>query len=104
MLHYARSNLEDLPSDNNIVVRIYANIKGLAETCCKAGIISKASTVEDFTRGFTRSKHLFDFVDVGHGKDRADDKLSGGLETICFPISLQLNEKLNSRGIQIAFI
>ncbi len=77
MLNYVQLNLPDLPSDINIVARIYANTKGLAETCARAGIVSKPSTVEDFTRGFTRARHLFDFVDVGHGKDRADDKISG---------------------------
>ncbi|KAI9716336.1 MAG: hypothetical protein M1812_005401 [Candelaria pacifica] len=76
VLSYVQLNLPDLPSDINIVARIYANTKGLAETCARAGIVSNGSTLEDFTRGFTRSKQLFDFVDVGHGKDRADDKLS----------------------------
>ncbi|KAI9740005.1 MAG: hypothetical protein M1835_003166 [Candelina submexicana] len=76
VLKYVQSNLPDLPSDVKIVARIYANTKGLAETCARAGIVSNPSTVEDFARGFTRSKHLFDFIDVGHGKDRADDKLS----------------------------
>jgi hypothetical protein len=33
--------------------------------------------LNDFARGFTGSKQLFDFVDVGSGKDRADDKISG---------------------------
>ena len=35
--------------------------------------------IEEFARGFTGSKQLFDFVDVGMGKDRADDKISGEL-------------------------
>jgi hypothetical protein len=28
-------------------------------------------------RGFTRGKTLFDFIDVGPGKDRADEKIIG---------------------------
>lgn len=67
----------DLPSDVKVVTRIYANLKGLGEVCAKAGIISKPGVMEDFARGFTGSKQLFDFVDVGMGKDRADDKISG---------------------------
>ncbi|KAI9847009.1 MAG: hypothetical protein M1837_003365 [Sclerophora amabilis] len=73
---YLHREFHDLPSDCKIVVRVYANVKGLAETCYKAGIVDKPSMVEEFARGFTRSRHLFDFIDVGSGKDRADDKLS----------------------------
>lgn len=35
------------------------------------------SVFEDFARGFSRGKTLFDFVDVGPGKDRADEKIIG---------------------------
>ncbi len=57
-----------LPSDFKIVTRIYANLKGLGDACKKSGILSTSSTIEDFARGFTGSKQLFDFVDVGVGK------------------------------------
>lgn len=67
----------DLPSDVKVVTRIYANLKGLGEICAKAGIITRPEIIESFARGFTGSKQLFDFVDVGMGKDRADDKICG---------------------------
>ena len=70
-------NTMDLQSDIRIVTRIYANVRGLGDVCHKAGILAKPEMMEDFARGFTGSKQLFDFVDVGIGKDRADDKLSG---------------------------
>ena len=57
-----------LPSDFKVVTRIYANLKGLGDVCKKSGILSSSSTIEDFARGFTGSKQLFDFVDVGIGK------------------------------------
>ena len=57
-----------VPSDVKIVTRIYANLKGLGDVCKKSGIISTSSNIEDFARGFTGSKQLFDFVDVGVGK------------------------------------
>ena len=76
---HVRYNYPDLSSEYKIVTRLYANLKGLGETCRKAGIVEDASTVEDFARGFTGSKQLFDFVDVGSGKDRADEKISGML-------------------------
>ena len=70
-------NALEFPPDIKIVVRVYANIKGLGDTCHKAGILSRPSLLEDFARGFTGAKQLFDFVDVGMGKDRADDKIGG---------------------------
>ncbi|KAI9815846.1 MAG: hypothetical protein M1826_001944 [Phylliscum demangeonii] len=73
---YLEHSMPDLSSDCKIITRVYANIKGLADTCYRAQIVDQPSTIEDFARGFTRSRHLFDFVDVGSGKDRADGKLS----------------------------
>lgn len=73
---YVRHEIPNMPSDYKIVTRNYANLKGLGEVCHRASILDKPSTIEDFARGFTGSKHLFDFVDVGMGKDRADDKIS----------------------------
>lgn len=77
---HVADTLEDIPSEYKIVARIYANVKGLAETCRRAGIIDRPSLMDDFARGFTQSKALFDFVDVGSGKERADNKLSGKLQ------------------------
>ena len=74
---HTRVETSELPSDVKVVTRVYANLKGLGEICAKAGIIQRPEIIEDFARGFTGSKQLFDFVDVGMGKDRADDKISG---------------------------
>ncbi|MCJ1357228.1 MAG: hypothetical protein MMC33_007224 [Icmadophila ericetorum] len=74
---YVHQNLPNLSSDYKIVTRIYANLKGLGEVCSRSGLVSGAIVLEDFARGFTGSKQLFDFVDVGSGKDRADDKICG---------------------------
>ena len=75
----------DLPSDYKIVTRIYANLKGLGDVCHRSGILENPTLIEDFARGFTGSKQLFDFVDVGMGKDRADDKISGELWLVHYP-------------------
>lgn len=70
-------SMPSITAEYKIVTRIYANLKGLATTLYLAGIVEKPTVVEDFARGFTGSKQLFDFVDVGSGKDRADDKIIG---------------------------
>ena len=82
MLHntiheWATSNVQECPAEVKVVVRVYANIKGLADVCTKAGIVEHPSRVEEFTRGFTCGKTLFDYIDVGAGKDRADGKIAG---------------------------
>ena len=74
---YVHQQKFGLPSDFKIVTRIYANLKGLGDVCHRAGILDGSTVIEDFARGFTGSKQFFDFVDVGTGKDRADDKISG---------------------------
>jgi hypothetical protein len=67
----------NVPSNARIVCRVYANVAGLAEVLSRKGIIDDVALFEDFTRGFTRGKTHFDFVDVGAGKDRADEKIIG---------------------------
>ena len=83
---YVHKHIPGLSSDYKIMTRIYANLKGLGDVCHRTGILEKPSLIEDFARGFTGSKQLFDFVDVGSGKDRADDKISGKFtpSQICF--------------------
>lgn len=77
------ASLDGIPHDYKIVTRIYANQKGLADVCNRGGITDGFHVLEDFARGFTGSKQLFDFVDVGSGKDRADEKISGWGSTAC---------------------
>lgn len=74
---YVQIELPHIPLDYKIMTRIYANLKGLGDACHKIGIIHHPSIIEEFARGLTGSKLLFDFVDVGVGKDRADDKING---------------------------
>lgn len=78
---YVHKKIPDLSSDYKIVTRIYANLKGLGDVCNRAGILDNPNHMEEFTRGFTGSKQLFDFIDVGSGKDRADDKICGKSST-----------------------
>jgi hypothetical protein len=54
---------------------MYANVRGLGDVLVRTGVIEELGVFEDFVRGFTRGKSLFDFVDVGAGKDRADKKV-----------------------------
>lgn len=74
---YVHELMGELPDSTKIVARFYANVEGLSETCCKAGIVTSPQVKKDFVKGFTQGRTLFDFVDVGSGKDRADEKIIG---------------------------
>lgn len=74
---YIEQEAKDLPLEHRVICRIYANVRGLGEVLVKAGVIDDSAVFEEFARGFTRGNALFDFVDVGPGKDRADVKVIG---------------------------
>ncbi|KAF2703489.1 hypothetical protein K504DRAFT_179104 [Pleomassaria siparia CBS 279.74] len=72
---YIERETKEIPIDARIICRVYANVRGLAEVLVRIGAVPDIGVVENFVRGFTRGKTLFDFIDVGPGKDRADDKI-----------------------------
>ncbi|KAK8172083.1 hypothetical protein BKA80DRAFT_293448 [Phyllosticta citrichinensis] len=72
---YVRAEHPEISPAVKITARVYANVKGLSETCRRASITSKTSDLQEFVIGFSQGKFLMDFVDVGAGKDRADQKV-----------------------------
>ena len=59
------------------MVRIYANLKGLSQTLARVGLCgNECRSIAPFACSFTREA-LFDFVDAGEGKERADFKING---------------------------
>ncbi|KAA8618628.1 hypothetical protein TUN199_08273 [Pyrenophora tritici-repentis] len=72
---YIANDCKDIKPPVRIYCRVYANVKGLAEVLVRAGVIQSTKQFEDFVRAFTQSRPDFDFVDVGAGKDRADEKI-----------------------------
>lgn len=80
VLAWAREHIPDTPSDTKIVVRLYANVRVVAEACAKAGIVEHPTRVFEFIRAFNSANPLFDFVDVGAAKDAADEKVVGKFE------------------------
>ncbi|OWY52724.1 metal ion binding protein [Alternaria alternata] len=72
---YVDNDCNDIPYGARIVCRIYANVRGLGDVLVRKGVYQYPSEFEKFVRGFTRGKTLFDFIDVGAGKDRADEKI-----------------------------
>ncbi|EXJ85597.1 hypothetical protein A1O1_05963 [Capronia coronata CBS 617.96] len=67
-------------ADDRVVMRIYANAKGLGRTSKAAKIIPDESVFDQFMIGFNRSHPLSDFIDAGHHKEAADSKLKANFE------------------------
>jgi hypothetical protein len=60
-----------------VMVNVYANKTGLARTLYDAGMTDHPNGIETFFQSFSRGKSLFQFIDCGPGKERADAKLRG---------------------------
>lgn len=65
--------------DNNVevIAKVCANLAGLTKALIREGALDNYDEFHDFTLGFTQGKASFDFIDVGHGKERADSKIKG---------------------------
>jgi len=64
-------------NDYRIVIRAYASLSELEKHCQRASIADPANQVQAFTRGFTKSYALCDFIDVAGGTNDVIDKVSG---------------------------
>lgn len=71
------------------MVQIYAGYKGLVADLIRCGDIKTTAGFIKFTAGFVRHQNLFDFEDIGSGRERADHKVKGGL-----PIELKAARSL----------
>ncbi|RAR07781.1 CCCH zinc finger DNA binding protein [Stemphylium lycopersici] len=58
-----------------VMVRVYANTKGLAKIYKESGILGQTALLEDFIRGFNMGDAMCDFVDAGTGKECSDEKV-----------------------------
>ena len=63
--------------NTDITVRAYANMKDLKSACVKKRKMKEGSNMSLFAHGFNQRQALFDFVDVGSGKEAADNKVRG---------------------------
>ncbi|KAK7733392.1 hypothetical protein SLS57_000407 [Botryosphaeria dothidea] len=59
----------------SIMVHIYANLEGLSRKLASVGILKSPQELHIFARAFTLHQPLFNFIDVGSGKERADHKI-----------------------------
>ncbi|OJJ07721.1 hypothetical protein ASPVEDRAFT_57018 [Aspergillus versicolor CBS 583.65] len=60
-----------------VMIKAFANADGLAQILVKAKLIKSAGSLSSFAKGFSQAHDASDFVLVGSGKDRADEKIKG---------------------------
>ncbi|KAI8307608.1 hypothetical protein K4K61_003452 [Colletotrichum sp. SAR11_59] len=70
----------DMPHHSQVMIRVYANLKGLAKVYHDTQILKNVEILNDFVRGFNRGSSLCDFVDAGNGKECADEKVKENFE------------------------
>lgn len=76
MIHYlTKEDPALLDQDFAILVKIWANLRGLEHALHDNGSITTRDQMVSFAIGFNRSRAEFDFVDVGGGKENADSKM-----------------------------
>lgn len=59
----------------SIVVNVVLNLQGLGQKLHACGIINNPNELSAFGRAFGLAHPLFNFIDVGSGKERADHKI-----------------------------
>ena len=71
-----------------VVVRVYANVKGLAKTYKEMEILPEFASFDDFIRGFNMGNVMCDYGDAGNGKDIQTRKSKVGrtlLDSVSIP-------------------
>lgn len=62
-----------------IHAKIFGNVGGIGAALKDRGVPADADNLRSFFAGFSSQKGLFDFIDVGSGKEGAASKLQGTL-------------------------
>jgi hypothetical protein len=82
-----RDHLASIPTINEpnsipVMVKAFANLGGLAQACVRDKKVKSVKDVNQFWIGFVRRFALVDFVDVGAGKEEADNKIRGNVSVL----------------------
>ncbi|KAL8670461.1 MAG: hypothetical protein Q9168_005001 [Polycauliona sp. 1 TL-2023] len=80
---YLEKAIPDAQGDLEPIVRVYANMRGLAKTLVDAKILESVEDLGRFVCGFNKKFTSFDFIDAGNGKECSDAKLKR-----CFELSI----------------
>ncbi|UKZ77815.1 hypothetical protein TrVFT333_005541 [Trichoderma virens FT-333] len=68
-----KTRFPSLPANAQVVIRVYANLKGLSKKYRE--LLPDSASFEDFVRGYNTVHPTCDFIDAGCGKECADEKI-----------------------------
>ncbi|KAF7534645.1 hypothetical protein G7054_g6045 [Neopestalotiopsis clavispora] len=69
------ASLPETSRHMKIVVRVYANLLGMADVYKKLDTTVNSPHFDEFVRGFNMGSPLCDYVDAGNGKECSDEKV-----------------------------
>ncbi|KAJ5668863.1 hypothetical protein N7462_009933 [Penicillium macrosclerotiorum] len=79
LIEAARCHIREVKPDSSpniqFIIRVYANVAGLAKVYSDSGIVSSVDVVRCFIQGFNMENTLCEFVDAGSGKECSDVKI-----------------------------
>ncbi|KAM5528683.1 hypothetical protein FOXYSP1_19164 [Fusarium oxysporum f. sp. phaseoli] len=84
LLTVTREYLQTILDDSerlDVVVKAFARLDGLGSKLAREGRIRDIAQLRAFCAGFSSRLPLFDFIDVGSGKERADNKIRGTVQS-----------------------
>jgi hypothetical protein len=67
----------NLAESTKVLISVFANVTRLAPILVQHKIIPKPDILHDFINGFNAAGELIAFVNVGHGKELSDSKITG---------------------------
>ena len=79
---FIKSDARSIAKNSKIIVKAYANCYGLESYLNFGNEKSELVDLQEFVRGFNQGECLFEFIDVGDGKERTDIKLKGRQQPI----------------------
>jgi hypothetical protein len=67
----------NLAASTKVLISVFANATRLAPVLVQHKIIPTPDVLHDFINGFNAAGELVVFVNVGHGKELSDSKITG---------------------------
>jgi len=71
-----KSSVPTTAHHSQVIIRVYANVKGLVKTYKEMEVLSEP-TFDEFVRGFNMGDAMCDYIDAGNGKECSDEKVKG---------------------------
>ncbi|KAL9126767.1 MAG: hypothetical protein Q9217_004236 [Psora testacea] len=75
IIDHVHDQIPDIQHEFDVLVYVYANLRGLAKAYGDAKIIQQREDLDRFVRGFNMGHGLVNIIDAGNGKECSDAKI-----------------------------